>query len=123
MAKKPSAADRTVDMFTPAPIVVEHEAEEEKHERVTLEEDANRMRDKAFTVQDWTTKLFGIPEATGNEFRVSLKGSHYYVETLAKTPGTASAYGYTGVMVHERDLFNLATVIVAAVRAKQEREK
>ncbi len=122
---KTSAAERAVDMFAPAPIMagpVEPEEATEHGERASMEDDADRMREKAFTVQDWTTSLFGSPDAPANEYRMSLRGCHYYLETLAKTPGTKEAYGYTGLMVHERDLYNMATVIVAAVRAKQAQE-
>ncbi len=126
--KKPSAADRTVNMFTgQAPIderpVEVIEDDPHQGERVPLEQDVDRLRAQAFQGQEWTTKAFGMHEAPANEFRVSLKGAHYYVETLAKTPGTPNAYGYTGVMVHERDLYNFVTVLVQAVRAKQSKEQ
>lgn len=136
-ARKPTAADRTVDMFTKATIADAAEAAEvaeatgEQHDldegenagRVPIEQDVTRLREVAFQGQEWTSKYFGIPDAPGNQYRMSFRGQHYYLETLAGTPGTPNAYGYTGLMVHERDLFNMATVIVAAVRAKQEREK
>jgi hypothetical protein len=124
---KPSAASRTVDMFAaPKPIeerpveVIENDAHE--GERLPLEQDVDRFRDSAFKVQEWTTKAFGQPDAPGNEYRVSRKGLHYLVETLAKTPGSATAYGYVGVMVHERDLYAFVSVLVQAVREKQKRE-
>ncbi len=125
--KKHTAADRTIGMFTGhttveevvAPEVVE---DDEKADRVPLDQDADRLRDNAFRGQEWTTKYFGSPEATGNEYRVSKKGSHYYLETLHRLPGAASVHGYTGVMVHEGDLFNVVTVLVQAVRDKQARE-
>ncbi len=128
MAKptKPSAASRTVDMFA-APKSqderpIEVLEEDHKGERVPLEQDVDRLRETAFKYQEWTTKAFGVPEAGGNEYRVSRKGEHYYIETLKKTPGNAGAYGYVGLMVHERDLYNLAAVLVQAVREKQARE-
>ncbi len=129
--KKPSAADRTVDMFsaTPAPRPIdEREVEvivsDEKAERVPMELEVDRYRAQAFLGQEWTTAAFGSLDAPGNEYRVSRKGAHYYVETLAKAPGApgGQAYGYTGVMVHDRDLFALTTVLVQAVRDKQKRE-
>lgn len=125
--RKPTASDRTVSMFTGQTPVEERPIEvieEEPHEgaRVTLEQDANRLRDMAFQGQEWTSKAFGEPDADGNTYRVSHKGVHYYVETLAKAPGTAGAYGYVGLMVHDRDLLNLTKVMVQAVRDKQARE-
>ncbi len=123
---KPSAVDRTVGMFPePTPIdqrPIEAVDDDERGERVPMEEDVNRLRDQAFRVQEWTTKNFGIPEADGNEYRISRKGQHYYLEMLHKTPGTPTAYGYTGLMVHERDLYNMVACLVRAVRDKQASE-
>lgn len=126
--KKPSAADRTVDMFGAPPAHVEREVEvieddEKEGERATMEADADRMREKAYAGQEWASKFFGSVDAPGNEYRMSLKGDHYYLETILKELGKPLAYGYTGLMVHKRDLYEMAKVIVAAVRAKQESEK
>lgn len=122
--KKPSAADRTIDMFaSPAverPIEVVEEAKEDG--RVTVEEDADRMREKAFAGQEWASKYFGDREAPGNEYRMSRHGDHYYLETILKELGKPLAYGYTGVMVHKRDLMEMTKVCVAAVRALQASE-
>ncbi len=122
--KKPSPADRTLGLFGNPPRADDREIEvlepEQKDgERVTIEEDADRMRDVAFKGQEWTTKYFGSPEAPGNEYRLSLRGRHYYLETLLKEPGKPTAYGYTGLMVHERDLEAMAKVLVAGYRARQ----
>jgi hypothetical protein len=122
--KKPSAADRTISIFAaPAEPTIEVLEEEEKGERVPLEEDTNRLRNNAFLAQEWTTKAFGEPDAEGNEYRVSHKGSHYYLETLHKLPGGKTAHGYSGLMVHERDLYAVVTVLVQAVREKQKNEQ
>jgi len=125
--KKPSAADRTISMFGAQPTTIDERPievlEAEPNEaRVPLEQDVDRLRENAFLGQEWTTKAFGAPDAAGNEYRVSRKGQHYYLETLAKTPGTSGAYGYVGLMVHERDLYNMVSVLVQAVRDKQKRE-
>lgn len=121
--KKPSAATRTIDMFAPVRAQDEREIEvlapEEKGERTTVEEDADRMRETAFKGQEWTTKYFGSVVAPGNEYRLSLRGQYYYLETILKEQGKPLAYGYTGLMVHERDLLEMTKVLVAAVRAKQ----
>ena len=131
MAKKTSAASRTVDMWAPPPPIDERPVEvveaTEKGERVPVEEDVDRLRERAFQCQEWTTKAFGRMDAPGTEHRVSFKKlsngeGYYYVESTRKVPGSGSAYGYVGIMVHERDLYNLATVLVAAVREKQARE-
>ncbi len=121
--KKPTAADRTVNMFEVArPEVIEAVDDDEKAERLPMEQDADRIRDKAFAGQEWASKFFGLPEAEGNEYRVSLKGGHYYLETLHKLPGGKTAHGYSGLMVHERDLYAVVRVLVEAVKAKQKKE-
>ena len=120
--KKPSAAERTVDMFSakPAtmddrPIEAELAKEEEKAERKTHAEDADRMRDKAFDVQAWTSEKFGVPDEKGNQYRVTFKNSHYYMESVSDSR-------YVGLMVHERDLFNFVRPLVDAVKEKQKRD-
>ncbi len=121
--KKPSAADRTLNMFGAAPKEEERPIEvleeEAKAERVPLEQDVDRLRANAFLAQEWTSRAFGDPESFGNEYRVTYKNKFYYLESLSKVQGSGSAHGYTGVMVHERDLFNMVAVLVQAVRAKQ----
>ncbi len=121
---KPTAADRTINMFSKATPIEERPIEvlpddEKLDDRVPVEQDVDRRREAAFTGQEWTTKFFGVPEAEGNQYRMSKRGEFYYLEMLHKLDGVRTAHGYTGVMVHERDLFSMATVIVAAVRAKQ----
>ena len=127
MAKKSSAADRTVSLFgaqptTPEERPIEVVEDETKADRVSMEESANDLRDRALKVQEWATAAFGSPDAQGNEYRVSHKGQFYYLETLAKRPGMASAYGYVGVVLHERDLLAATQVLVQAVREKQARD-
>lgn len=98
------------------------DAEVHEGERVPLEQDVDRLRSVAFQGQEWTTKAFGIPNVEGNDYRVSFKGQHYYLEVLSRVPGVPAAYGYVGVMLHERDLFAATTVLVQAVRDKQRRD-
>lgn len=122
MTKKSPAADRTVNMFSGATPVEEREIEvidnDERGERIPLEQDVDRMRDNAFKGQEWTTKFFGKPEATGNEYRCTKRGEYYYLETLSKKPGMKESYGYTGVMLHENDLLPATSVLVQAIRAR-----
>lgn len=95
--------------------------EEAKADRVPLEQDLDNLREKAFTAQQWATAAFGIPDAGGNQYRVTFHQGHYYVETVRKEAGRP-AYGYVGVMVHERDIYALTQVLVQAVREKQKKE-
>lgn len=125
--KKPSAADRTVSMFGAQPTTIDERPieviEEEGHEgeRIPMELEVDKFRAQAFQGQEWTTAAFGHLDAPGNEYRVSHKGTFYYVETLGKEAG-ASCSRYVGLMVHDRDLYALTTVLVQAVRDKQARE-
>lgn len=118
---RPTAAERTVPMFQEP--VAEYVEGEAKGERLTIEQDANRLRDNAFTGQEWASKVFGSGESDENDYRVSFKNDHYYVEELRKEPGKKEAYGYFGLMVHKRNLMNLTTALVLAARAQKEAKK
>lgn len=126
--KKPSAAERTVDMFSQPQLdksavqAAEVILEAEKADRVPMEQDADRLRQGAFTGQEWTTAAFGAPEAESDQYRMSLKGNYYYLEHLSYEPGKPGARAYTGVMIHEKNLYAAATVIAAAARAKKASE-
>ncbi len=123
-SKKPSAAERTVDMFganAPEP-KAEFVEDEIKSDRVSLDQDVDRMREKAFQMQEWTMAAFGKAEAEGTQFRVSYKNRHYYVEKLHRQAGRTESHGYTGIMVQEEDLLSLTKVLVEAVREKQKRD-
>lgn len=129
--KKPSAASRTVDMFSrenadvieTAQAVANAEAEAEKAERLPLEADADRLRDQAFKVQEWTTAAFGCCDADAAQYRMTRRGDVYYLEGLGYAKGVPHASSYTGVILHKKDLFNAATVIAAAARALREENK
>ncbi len=124
MAKKTSAAERTVDMFAApkteaaefAEAAANAEAEAAKDERLPLEQDVNALRENAFKVQEWTTTFFGLPEAEGNEYRCSKSGNHYLLERLAKAPGAKEAHGYMSYMIPESDLPSVVKVLVQAYR-------
>lgn len=120
-AKRATAADRTINMFSGSTPIEEREVEviepeAKEGERKSLEADADRLRENAFKGQEWTTKFFGLPESMGNEYRCTLRGEYYYLETLMKGPGAKEAHGYTGVMIHKRDLMNAVSVLVQAAR-------
>ena len=109
VARKSSAADRTVDMFAPKvrEIEVLEEAPKEAG-RVGHIADADRMRDNAFKVQEWTSKNFGLQD-TANQYRLTHRGEHYYLESVSDSR-------YCGLFVHESDLIAVATVFVGAAR-------
>ncbi len=110
LLKKPSAADRTVDMFAPKAPEIEVLEEPLDAGRVGHIEDADRLRDNAFTVQAWTSKTFGFQDKE-NAYRLTHRGEHYYLESVSESR-------YCGMMIHERDLIAVATVFVGAARAR-----
>lgn len=118
--KKPCAADRTVNLFeAPRELTVadaEVLQEEPKGDRLPVEEDVDRMRLNAFTGQEWSTKHFGTYDGPGNEYRVSKRGDYYYLESILKKEGTKAAYGYTGLMVHKKDIVPMTKVLVEAAK-------
>lgn len=119
MAKKASAADRTIDMFsgkTAAETVaaaIEQVETEERPEFEPMEARADGYRDRAFQVQEWSTSLWGKPTGE-NQYRVTRKGDTFYLEEL-KTRG-GSYYGYAGLMLVGKDFINAVKVLAEAAR-------
>lgn len=137
---KPSAADRTVDMFsgkTPVEVAEEAkriaedadvvEAELAKGEAKPMEEEADRWRSSAFQSQEWLSKHFPINRngERASQFRISYgkvgDQGWYYLEELHSYSGKTVS-SYKGLMCREEDLFALTETIVAAARAKKAKE-
>jgi hypothetical protein len=123
VATKPSAGARTVDMFSgktqleATEAAAEVVAEAEKGDFVPIHQAVNDYREQAFKVQEWTTKYFGRPEETEkDEYRVSRKGDHLYLEHLKKAPGSKTNYGYAGYMFHKNNFINAARAMAEAAR-------
>ncbi len=70
------------------------------------------MRDKAFEVQEWTSKSFGIRLGDINQYRVTLKNHMYYLESISDAR-------YCGLMIPEQDLYSLTNTLMAAAKAKK----
>jgi hypothetical protein len=133
-SQKQLAADRTINFLTgktPAEEAAEAariaanedlEAETEDVERVPIEQAADVSRRTTFECQEWATKHFGKPDAEPGEYRVTLKAGYVYLEVLKSLPGGKHAFGYTGVVFPEADLFKIADVIVQAARAKKAKD-
>lgn len=131
MKRKPPAPDRTIDIFSGKTKEEERlEAERirdgldnlaETKEYVSLEESADRCRERAFEMQQWVSDNFGKPEAEDNQYRVSIKGGHFYLD--ATKNNKAGAYAYSGFMFPVEDLPKLASVIVQATRAYLQKTK
>lgn len=127
-ARKPPAADRTIDIFSGR--TKEEEANEaeriqqgldivaqERGPGLTIEQAADKWRANAFVGQEWSTKNFGSPSSDSNEYRTTLKSGMLYLEKTAANPGTRGAFSYAGLMFPEEDAPKLATAIVAAAKA------
>ncbi len=118
--KKPSAAARTVDLFSGKTAVEEAVPEpieaDDRPDFEPMEERADGYRERAFKVQEWTTNVFGKHEGEGNQYRVTHKGDMFYLEELKRGPDNKSFYGYSGLMLHEKNFLNAARVIAQAAR-------
>ena len=121
--KKPSAAARTVDMFTSSTQVekveaaVEEVKDDERADFQPMDARADEYREKSFKCQEWTTKYFGNPnEGDSDEYRMTKKGDTYCLEQLKRSPEGKSFYGYASLMVPAKNLIPMATVIAAAAR-------
>jgi hypothetical protein len=115
--KKPSAAERTVNLFDqqepePQPATVAHEPKED---------DPNRFRDQALKLDEWQTKNFGSPFMEGTEFRLSHRGGRFYLERLESSGGKLIA-SYAGLMLYGDELEKAARVLVQAVKDLRARE-
>lgn len=136
-ASKPSAADRTVDLFSGKTKLEEtHEAEpvetgdtQETREAAdpTIEANVDRWRDKAFEVQEWSTRLFGHPENPGSQWRMTKKaigGRQYYLLERVWSAGKSAASYASFMFLDEGDsLYGLADVVVKAARERKNAER
>lgn len=128
VTKKPSAAERTVDMFSapPAHQEIEPEAidEEPKADFEPMEKRADGYRDRAFKVQEWTTKAFGDPTVGDtNDYRFTRRDEWYYLEELGKKPDGKTYYKYAGLMLHKNNVIPMAMVVAAAARELSKESK
>lgn len=120
---KPSAASRTISMFAtvqPAEAPVEAAPEdappEERAEFQPMEVRAEGYRDNAFKLQEWTSKVFGVPDGDGNEYRVTRANGYFYLEELKESEGGKSFYGYAGLMLSEKNFLKAVRVLAQAAR-------
>jgi hypothetical protein len=122
-AKKPSAAERTVDMFSgktkleEVPVATEDVTETHKGSE-TIEEAADRWRDRALELVEHFSKTFG-EVLEGGSYRLSAKNGTLFLEQYRHS-GSKSAYGWTGVSFPEADLYEITNVFVKAAKAKKE---
>ena len=130
-SKKTTAADRTVSIFsgkTALEVAKEEadnsaaeDAEEEGGKKAeTTEEASLRWRERAFETAEHLSATFGQALETG-AYRITRKQGNLFLEQFRRN-GNAGAYGWTGLMFPDGDLYELANVFVKAARAKKEKE-
>lgn len=135
-SKKPKAADRTVDMFsgkthmdevaeaeriaTGADLKGEADAE---RTGASMEQKVEAWRDKAFEVQEWSSRLFPHdPDSREKtQFRVTRKNGYCYIERVYSGGDGKSISAYAGLMVHEEDFEGLVKVVVEAYRKSKDK--
>lgn len=96
-------------MFAPPPPEALPEYEKDRNSHT---EDADRLREHAFKVQEWTSQSFGIRLGPVNQYRITLKNGMYYLESISDAR-------YCGLMIPEQDLYSLTNTLVAASKAKK----
>lgn len=121
--KKPSAADRTVDMFTGSTNVEAAEQSDVKDEvkeaNPSVEANMDRYRTNAFEYQETLSKHFMDHSEGKDTFRLTEKGPHMLLEK--KSHGAGEAYGWTGVMFRSDSLEEITKTFVEAYRARRVR--
>lgn len=132
MAKpqKPSAAARTVDLFSgrtsledaffqkpPSAEVDTSDVGEAKAEPETVEQIAERKRELAFTTSEYLSNRFS-EAIDGGKFRVTIRGDLMLLETFRATEA-GGAFAWSGVMFRKSDLKAITETLVAAWRAER----
>lgn len=125
--KKPSAADRTVDMFSAAvvadaekalaAVVPEDAVEVAKTSAEPLEDRIDGYRDNAMAMQQYISKSWMLQpeEKAGKEtFRISRQGEWSFLEVLRHSPTGGLMYSWSGVMYRTADQHELTNVMVKA---------
>lgn len=137
-SSKPSAQDRTVDLFSGKSTVdLAAEAErcaanedvqdpvKDREEKTPIEE-ANANRDHVLKVTDWTTDTFPLAPEEGVAWRITHKRTKepwksYYLLEKVTSDGKAIA-AWSGMVIPEHDIYGLADVVVKAARERKARE-
>jgi hypothetical protein len=117
---KPSAADRTVDMFTGSTNVEaaeQSDVQDEKREPCPpIEVSAERWRNQAMSVQEHVSKHFNDGEPGRAVFRLTNKDNMMFLEQF-RHGKDGKAFHWSGVMFHKDDLYELTNVFVRASKA------
>jgi len=130
---KPSAASRTVDMFSvltkeqadkqeaaEAASAAAEDAKEAPKQAETIEQAAERWRNNAFFTQEHMSKSWGNAIEKG-VFRLTERNGWLFLEQY-RNGRDGMAFHWAGVMFPTTDLYELTNVFVKASKAMKERE-
>lgn len=125
MAKKPSAADRTIDIFTGSTNVEAPTQEdiqpEVKEAEPSIEANADRWLQKAIETQQYLSKKFANSEPETETFRLTKSGDVWSLEKRG-IGADGKAFSWWLVQFLDRNLYELAGVVVKAAKEKKEKE-
>ncbi len=114
---KPSAADRTVPMFSPV-VPTTEDATDAPRMSETIEVAAERWRNNAFFTQEHLSKHFNESLPGKEKYRLTLKDGWRYLEQF-RLDKSGGAYHYAGVMFADENLYELTGLFVKAAKEKQ----
>ncbi len=119
--KKPSAADRTVDLFQPVVPTTEDQLSEVGRGNESIEQAAERWRATAFFTQEHLSKHFNESLPGKEKYRLTLKDGWRYLEQF-RLDKLGGAYHYCGLMFQDDNLYELTGLLVKASKEKQGHE-
>lgn len=122
MPRKPSAADRTVNMFTGSTNLEAAEQSdvtvEAKDASPEIEANMDRWLQKAIDTQQYLSKKFADSVPNDEAWRLTKAKDTYTLELVGKG-ADGKAFKWWAFQFHENSLYSLANVIVEASRAKK----
>jgi hypothetical protein len=123
VAKKPSAALRTVDMFTGMTAVdavqaVEEDAKDSLKVSETIETSAERWRANAMFTAEHLSKHWNESKPETAKFRLTEKDGNLFLEKFSLDV-RGEAYHWSGLMFRASDLYELTSVFVKAAKERQ----
>lgn len=90
-------------------------------ERTPIEASVDEYRSRTMDFVEHVSAVFGKPEATTNQYRITSKSGVVYLEKLGANQ--AGPHSYTGLVLPEEDLPVIARVFVEATKAYLARKK
>jgi len=127
---KSNASSRTVDMFSgltrqqveaEQKALAEEDAVEAHKQAESIEQAAERWRANAFFTQEHLSKHFNDGEPGTAVYRLTEKDGWQFLEQF-RLGKDGKAYGWTGLMFKDSDLYEITNVFVKASKAKKARE-